>query len=311
MSRVAAGIAWALAFVVLEAIQFVFFGAVFQRVNSFLFGALVFTCVVLAFTGWAAVFRRDQLRLAFANPRHLIAVNLTATFAWIAFLGSVERIEPAIAYTIGAGVMPLTAWVAWRLGTPEGEPMRNRIEASGNLLILLGIVGLGAITVSGYSGFTLGGPRGGTIGVALAIADGILFTWLLIYSQRMDRQGIGPGTVFGLRFMLYVPVAASAAVIWPGAKADLPPWEMAMIVGVGLLLIVPPLYALQRAVPLVSTLTISALTALGPFVIFLLQLVEGRVDYSVLTLCGLAIYFVGAMIAALGAVRGAASGQRA
>ena len=305
MNRAAIGVVWALAFVVIESVQFVFFGAVFQRMNSFLFGAIVFLIVVVVFVAWAASRRPDQLRLAFANPKKLLAVNVTATFAWLAFLGSVERIEPAVAYTIGAGVMPLTAWAAWRLGVPEGEPMRNRMEGLGNLLILAGIVFLAIITIAGLSGFALNGWRGGVLGVALAIADGVLFTWLLIHCQRLDRAGVGPGTVFGLRFMLYVVVAGSMAIVLPSSKPDLPWTEVAGIVAIGLILIVPPLYALQRAVALVSTLTIGALTALGPFVIFVLQMAEGRVDYSSLTLVGLGIYFVGAILAAAGAVRAA------
>jgi hypothetical protein len=42
---------------------------------------------------------------------------------------------------------------------------------------------------------------------------------------------------------------------------------------------------------------------LGPFVIFGLQVIEGRVDYSAATLIGLAVYFAGAVLAASGAVK--------
>ena len=86
----------------------------------------------------------------------------------------------------------------------------------------------------------------------------------------------------------------------------LPPIEVAAILAIGLLLIVPPLYALQRAVALISTLSISVLAALGPFVIFGLQMIEGRVTYSAATLAGLTVFFVGAMVAALGALRATA-----
>ncbi len=41
----------------------------------------------------------------------------------------------------------------------------------------------------------------------LAFGEGALFTWLLISCQRLDRTGVGPGVVFGLRFPLYVLVA--------------------------------------------------------------------------------------------------------
>ena len=74
-------------------------------------------------------------------------------------------------------------------------------------------------------------------------------------------------------------------------------------VTIGFLLLIPPLYFFQKAVSMLSALTISALTALGPFVIFLLQLLEGRVDYSAMTLAGLAIYILGAILSAYGAVK--------
>ena len=302
MSRASIGILWALAFVILESIQFVYFGGLFQRVNSYLFGFCVFTLTTLAFVGVAAVRTPGELRIAFANPGLLLKINLTATLAWIAFLGSVQLIEPAIAYTVGSGVMPLTAYLFYRLNWPEGEPMRNRREAIGNLIIGGAILFLCLVTVFGYSGFVRGGALGAVMGIGFAIADGFFFTLLLIYCQRLDRSGAGPSTVFGLRFPLYAITAgmlASATM----TQADTPTLpDLALITALGLLLIIPPLYALQRAVALISTLTLSALTATGPLVIFLLQIIEGRVLQSGLTLLGLAIYFGGALLAAQGAV---------
>lgn len=134
------------------------------------------------------------------------------------YLTSVQLIEPAVAYTIGAGVMPLTAYLAYRARLPEGEPLRNRSEALGNLILLAGVGYLVAVTLMGWSGFVRGGTLAAAGGVFFAVADGVL-------------------------------------------------------------------------------------TAIGPFVIFGLQMVEGRVDYSTPTLVGLFIYFAGALLAALGAVR--------
>lgn len=306
MNRALIGVVWGLTFVFLESIQFVFFGGIFQRMNSFLFGFLVFGITVVAFVGWCAIKTPDQLKSAFANPRLLIAINVTATLAWMAFLSSVQLIEPAVAYTIGAGAMPITTYLAFRCGVPEGEAMRSRTEAFGNLLVLCGIVYLAAITVSGWSGFVRGGSLVALAGVLFAVADGALFTWLLIYCQRLDRIGVAPGAVFGLRFPLYVIAAGSLAALGVDHKVALPVQEISIMVAIGLALIIPPLYALQRAVSLISTLTISALTALGPFVIFALQVIEGRVDYSPVTLVGLSIYFVGALMAAFGAVQATA-----
>ncbi|MCP5080271.1 MAG: hypothetical protein GY948_01085 [Alphaproteobacteria bacterium] len=305
MNPAAIGVIWALAFVILESVQYVYFGGLFQKMSSFLFGFLVFGVVVIVVGLWATLAARGQLRAAFANPAPLIGANVSATFAWAAYLGSVQLIEPAIAYTIGAGVMPITAYLAHRLGLPEGEPMRNRTEALGVLALFIGIVYLGFVTVFGLSGFVRGGSLAGLGGVILAVADGVLFTVMLIYCQRMDRTGVGPGLVFGLRFPLYVLTAGAVVALGldnmpaPSLNETLP------IIAIGLALTVPPLYALQRAVASVSTLTIGALTAIGPFVIFALQQIEGRVDYSTATLVGLAIYFVGALFAVYGAVRAA------
>ncbi|NNF78283.1 MAG: hypothetical protein HKN05_09670, partial [Rhizobiales bacterium] len=267
MNPAAIGVIWALSFVILESVQYVYFGGLFQKMSSFLFGFLVFGVVIIVVGIWAVLAARDQLLAAFANPAPLIGANVSATFAWAAYLGSVQLIEPAIAYTIGAGVMPITAYVAHRLGVPEGEPMQNRTEALGVLALFIGIIYLAFVTVFGLSGFVRGGPLAGLGGVILAVGDGVLFTVMLIYCQRMDRTGVGPGLVFGLRFPLYVLTAG--AVVAAGLDNMPAPAlnETLLIIVIGLALTVPPLYALQRAVASVSTLTIGVLTAIGPFVI--------------------------------------------
>ena len=304
------GLLWALAFVVLESTQFVFFGGLFQRMSSFLFGFLVFGIIAAGFIGRAAITKPTQLKAALANPQPLIAANISVVFAVGAYLLSVQMIEPAITYTISGGVMPVTAYLAHRFGVPEGEPMRNTTEAFGNILLFAGVVYLAVVTIGGWSGFVRGDAGIAALGVLLAIVDGVMFTWVLIFCQRLDRVGIGPGAVFGLRFPLYVMFAGGFAVLGFDHKGALPLSDIAIMVALGLALTVPPLYALQRAVASVSTLTIGTLTALGPFVIFALQMVEGRVDYSTATLAGLMLFFVGALLAAFGAVNATVSEQR-
>lgn len=305
MNPAAIGVLWCLAFVTLEAIQYVFFGGVFQRISSFLFGFLAFGTTTLAIVCWLVVKAPEQLRRAFRNPGPLIGANVMAMASWCAYLTAVQLIEPAVAYTISSGVMPLTAFAAYCIGTPEGEPMRNRIEAFGNFILLCAIVYLSVVTITGWSGFVRGGIEVALAGTFLAIFEGALFTVMLIYCQRMDRGGVGPAAVFSLRFPLYIFVAGGMAAAGFDQKVDLSNTEIATIVAIGIALTVPPLYALQRAVSLISTLTIGALTALGPFIIFGLQLVEGRVDCAPATLAGLGLYSMGAMLAAFGAVRAA------
>ncbi|MEM7122551.1 MAG: hypothetical protein AAF563_14815 [Pseudomonadota bacterium] len=304
------GIAWALAFVILESAQFVFFGGLFQRMSSFLFGFLVFGIIAVGFIGWAAITAPSQVKAALANPRPLIAANVAVVFAVGAYLLSVQLIEPAITYTISGGVMPMTAYLAYRFGVAEGEPMRNTTESLGNILLFAGVVYLAVVTIGGWSGFVRGDAGTAILGVLLAVVDGVMFTWVLIFCQRLDRVGVGPGAVFGLRFPLYVMFAGGFAVLGFDHKGAVPLSDMAVMVALGLVLTVPPLYALQRAIASVSTLTIGTLTALGPFVIFALQMIEGRVAYSTATLAGLGVFFVGAMLASAGAVNATVSEQR-
>jgi len=298
-------VVWCLAFVALEAVQYVFFGGVFQRISSFLFGFLAFGTTTLAILVWLAVKAPEQLRHALRNPGPLVGANVTAMMSWCAYLTAVQLIEPAVAYTLASGVMPLTAIASRRLGAPEGESLRNRTEALGNFLLFCAIVYLSVVTIAGWSGFVRGGLGVAVAGVGLSLFEGVLFTWMLIYCQRMDRCGVGPTAVFGLRFPLYIVVAGSLAAAGFDQKEELAAFEIATVVAIGIALTVPPLYALQRAVALVSTLTIGALTALGPFIIFGLQLIEGRVDYAPATLAGLGLYSIGAVLAALGAVKAA------
>ena len=257
------GVIWCLVFVSLEAVQYVFFGGIFQRMSSFLFGFLALGITTLSIVLWMAVRAPEQLRNALRAPGPLIGANLMAAASWCAYLLAVQLIEPAVAYTISAGVMPLSAYAAHRLGLPEGEAMRNRTEGLGNLVLAGAIVYLSVITIAGWSGFVRGGIEVAIVGTLLTITEGILFTVMLIYCQRMDRSGVGPAAVFALRFPLYILVAGGLAVAGFDQKEELSSLELVTIIAIGIALTVPPLYALQRAVALISTLTIGALTALG------------------------------------------------
>ena len=110
---------WGVIFVVIEALQFVYFGGLFQNVSSFLFGFLVFGIITVLFIGASILKTPDQFRLAFKNPANLIGLNVVATLTWVSYLTSVELIEPAVVYTISAGVMPITALIAQRTGFSE------------------------------------------------------------------------------------------------------------------------------------------------------------------------------------------------
>ncbi|MEM7438587.1 MAG: hypothetical protein AAF393_03240 [Pseudomonadota bacterium] len=265
--------------------------------NSFLFGAITFGIMTCGILLWVAVTSAGQLRAAWSRPRDLMLVNVGAVVTFTAFLISVQLIEPAVTYTVSSAMMPITAvaLAGWATARSPGK----RISL---VLLALAIAILAYSTLSGQSGYVRGGPPMAALGLVLAMVDGIFFTLILVGSARLNDGGTGALAVLGLRMPLYVVVTAglATATVTP---AGIPGFSLlAAFVAAGLLLTVPPLYFLQRAVPILSTFALSSIIALGPLIIFGAQLLEGRVQLSLITFLGIAVYIVGSFLAARAAV---------
>jgi drug/metabolite transporter (DMT)-like permease len=87
------------------------------------------------------------------------------------------------------------------------------------------------------------------------------------------------------------------------AKGPIDPTALAVVVLIGLAIMAFPVFAMQKAISLMSTLTLAAITALGPLFVFAFQLLEERVAYAPATMTGLTICFAGAVLAAYGGTR--------
>ena len=98
-------------------------------------------------------------------------------------------------------------------------------------------------------------------------------------------------------------VALAAAWLGLDDKGRVDPGGLLIVVLIGFATMAFPVIAMQKAISLMSTLTLAAITALGPLFVFLFQIVEGRVDCSPATVTGLMIYFVGAILTAYGGAR--------
>lgn len=303
MNAGAQGLVWCFTFVVLEAVQAVFFGGVFQRMDAFLIGSLVFGLTTAGAVSWTWVRDPEQISRAFANREALIGMNVSAAGGWIAYLVAIQLVEPAVAFTMFSGMVPLAALLAARFGVPEASRARNRLEMLGYIVLAVGLVVLVAITLAGLSGFVRGGAFVAVAGISLAALSGALVAWMLLYCHRLDRAGVGPVAQFGLRFLFYIVLSLGGVALGLDAKGEVPVGDLALAVFVGLLVIAFPIYAVQKAVTLVSPLTIGAVTALGPLFVFSFQVMEGRVEFAQATLFSLGIYFIGAAIAAFGSAR--------
>ncbi len=292
------GLLYCFGFVSLQAFQAVFLGSLFQQVDSFRVGAWVFGLSFLGCTGLSALFRPAELRTALRCGSILLPLNACVALTWCCYFLAVQLIEPAIVFTIFSGMVPLGAMLAARLGLAPSRSRRTRQEVVGHGLIIIAILLLALVTLSGYSGFVRGGWSNALAGVLLSIVSGGATAFVILLSVRWHEQGIGPVVQFGLRFMLYTLLAIVATSRGLDAKAAVPHlMSFPMIVLIGMAVIALPLFLMQKAVPLVSAHRIAAVTALGPALVFLMQLVDGRIGYAPGTLAGLVVYCAGALLA--------------
>lgn len=301
------GLMYCLVFVSLEAFQAVYLGAVFQKVDSFLVGAWVFGISVVGCTVMTAIFRPDELAVSLRAWRIVLALNLFAAVTWCTYFLAVQLIEPAIVFTIFSGTVPMGTVLAKLIGLPEASSFRRKSVDLGNILIFLAILFLAAITVLGFSGFVRGGWLMAVAGVVLSALSGTCTAFVILFSVRLNGHGVGPLAQFGFRFLLYTCLALIAFAAGLDDKGDhTVAADLALVVLIGLAVIAFPLYLVQRAIPLLQASVIAAMTALGPVMVFLMQLMESRVDYSGATLVGVSIYMAGALLAVFGATRPAA-----
>ncbi len=303
MNSATLGLVWAFSFVILEAAQAVFFGGVFQDHDSFLIGGAVFGFTAAGALIWAEARTPDQLKIAWAIKASLFGLNLSTAVVWIAYFFALQMIEPAVVFTVFSGLIPVAILAASACGVPEASPLRNRVEGVGLIAVVIGIGYLAAITLLGQSGFVRGGWIAAMAGLLLTCVSATSLAAMMIYSRRLDRLGIAPVAQYGLRFPLYVVVALLPAWLGLDGKGPVDPGGLLAVVLIGFAIMAFPVFAMQKAISLMSTLTLAAITALGPLFVFLFQIVEGRVAYAPATMTGLMIYFAGAVLAAYGGAR--------
>lgn len=300
-----AGLLWCATFLILDAIQAVYCGGIFQRIDAFGFGAAVFGVPAVLAIGWVWLWKPAQLSAALKARSPLVWLNITTAGAWLTYLIAIQLIEPAVAFTLFSGIIPVSALAAARFGIGPPVGRQSTLEKTGMALLIIGMAMLAAFTLAGWSGFVRGGPSSyfgiAALGLALALVSGALITGMLLSSHGLVRAGVGPLAQFGLRFPLYTVLALAGYALGLDMKetgaTPLPDYAFAVVVGLAVLAF--PIYAVQKAVALTTTAVIAAFAAAGPLVVFALQMVEGRVDYSAATLAGLMVYFAGAIVSAL------------
>ena len=298
-----AGLSWSAIYILLESAQSVFFGAVLQRMDSFQLGFWVFgmTTFFLFLGVWW--FNPEQIRLCGRNIRGLFACNCSTAAGWILYLFSIQLIKPAVAFTLSSAAMPVSAIALAFLGIGEPVSLDTRQKRIGFGLVSAGIVFLVGMTLLGLSGFVRGSHVSGFLGSVCALLSGCAFAWMLVHCRALDAKGLSPVPVFASRFPLYIVLSGLGWLLALDYKGPVETGDAAVAILIGLAIMAFPLYAMQKALSGISVLLLSTITALGPFIVFLMQMVEGRVAFSGFTLAGLLIYSFGVLLTIPGLIR--------
>ena len=220
------GLFYCLAFVSLEAIQAVYFGGVFQRMNSFLLGSAIFGLAIACSLLWVACRDRGQFARARREWRNLAKAGIGTAVSWVAYFVALQLIEPAVAYTVFSGLVPLTILAAARRGVPEASSAAGRGSRLGHMLIAVSLIYLCLASIAGLTGFERGGMVGGIGGVIALLATGLSSTWVIFYCRRLDSAGVTATALFGLRYLPYVALAGVAAAMGIDAKPPVPSWQI-------------------------------------------------------------------------------------
>lgn len=129
-----------------------------------------------------------------------------------------------------------------------------------------------------------------SLGASLAPCGGIAIAVNTVLCRQMNDAGVRPSALVAVRCVGALVVVAFA-IPFTAAFMDLgSPDAITGVVGASLLLVVFPIYVNQIGISLASPLTVRVVLALGPVLIFVLQVVEGRLASSQYSLAAAVLY---------------------
>ncbi len=290
-SREAAGFLVSVAFVGLAAVRDVYLGGLFQRVSPLLVAMEAFTLCTLVLLPIALVHSRDSLAVLLRRSRDLFWVNVTSAMAWLAFFYALRLIEPSLVQILYSGIGPLSVvWIERYLpGSTPAVPL-TRAERPIYFGLLTSLVFAGAVALGGLSGAGAQ-PVGVTaLGVMFAAGGGVSISVSTMLCRKLNDAGVTPGALLSLRYPATVFSAAVLASLSSSSLPAAPSLRVDALLVIASLLIIVPSYVNQVGISLASPLTVRAVLATGPVLIFFVQLIEGRLSASPYSLTAAILY---------------------
>jgi hypothetical protein len=271
--REATGFLVAAAFVLLAAVRDVYLGGLFQRITPLLIAIVAFSlCTVL--------------------------VNITTACAWVGFLYALKLIEPTIVQILYSGIGPLSViWIERNFSTAGGVPL-SRPERIAFLGLFAALMFSAVVVLAGLSGAPSASIGDAALGVIFAAGGGIAISVATMLCRRLNDAGVTPSALLALRFPATAASAFAVLALSPSGLPTGSAWLDAVLV-IAALLIVLASFVNQVAISLASPLTVRVVLAVGPVLIFFLQMVEGRLAASLYSLTAATLYAFAALAAAI------------
>lgn len=280
-----------LLFAVSQAFRDVYLAHVFQGVDLFAVVLLAFSISALGFGTIALVRAPQDFATMRAEWRAMLWMNATTALAWLCYFYSLKHLQPSIVNTLHSGIGPLTvialSALGWHITKPD--PVRRAeyvcyAGLAGSLAFLWWVV------LAGRSGLNVTDLTVNLTALALLIVSGACITVSLLLCKRINERGVGSDSVTAGRYILIILVAL-ATVLLDDRRTGIATLNEWIILAVAAsVLIVLPLYSLQVGIARTAPLTAHVIRSLGPVCVFALELIDGRIGYSRLTLLGIAFY---------------------
>lgn len=280
-------------FVLCQAARDAYFSHLFQGRDFFEVALLAFAVSTVIFS-FVTLLRRPRVWRDFRGQlRRLAWVNLTTGVAWLAFFYAIKHLEPAVASTLYMGAGPLAVLaLPRRRRSRRDEAPRAACERACYVGLAATLAALWLVVLGGGSGLQNIDPAATLAGLGAATLGGALIALGHFGARQLNDAGLGSDAVMATRFLAIVAIAGLVE-LFDGTPPEIATTEeAASLAAAAVLLIVLPSFALQLGVARASPLTVNVVRALGPVLLFFVQLADDRIVPAPATLACVVAYAI-------------------
>lgn len=284
VTNTARGLPPLLGYALLTAVVDVYAGNRLQQLSPISVAAIAFSLAAAALLG-IDIARRGParaLRPLRTHRRDVIAINVITAVTWLTLLYALKYLEPAVVSVVALALGPALTVLLSPLLRRRGSVLAAEVAVSVAILILIAVLMWGS--AAGLSGLRDLDARRAALGLGLAVVCGLACTGNVIFSKRLSDAGLTPLSALAMRYFLTIAVCwgLTTTIDSPRIGAAFLPGAVIAVLGVAL-----PHYLCQVGIKHVEPITAALLDTLSPVCAFLLQLLDGRLHPSGLTLAGI------------------------